>query len=163
MTVVLTQPDDLLGLPADLIAAAKQAAVDRKLIQSEADKDVHVITLSRSLVSPFLTFSERRDLREKAWKLWTSRGEIDLEHRNNLKIASKMLRLRADQAKMHGYKTYAEYATADTMAGTPERVMELLEVRKRTLSYENTNNLFICRFTMILIFVLSIPSNIIYI
>lgn len=126
--MILDKPDDLLGLPDDLIAAARQAAIDRNLVNNEADRDIHVITLSRSLVSPFLTFSKRRDLREKAWKLWTSRGEIDLVNRNNLKIASKMLRLRADQAKLHGYETYAEYATADTMAGTPERVMELLEV-----------------------------------
>jgi Zn-dependent oligopeptidase len=48
-----------------------QAAVDRGHTQDGA----YVITLSRSLVEPFITFSERRDLREKAWKLWTTRGE----------------------------------------------------------------------------------------
>ena len=62
--------DDLGGLPSDLVAAARQAAVERGL-----GDGVFVITLSRSLVEPFITFSERRDLREKAWKLWTNRGE----------------------------------------------------------------------------------------
>jgi len=61
--------DDLAGLPADLVAAARQAAVERNMSEG-----TYVITLSRSLVEPFITFSERRDLREKAWKLWTSRG-----------------------------------------------------------------------------------------
>lgn len=62
--------EDLAGLPADLVAAARQAAVERSLPEGS-----YVITLSRSLVEPFITFSERRDLREKAWKLWTSRGK----------------------------------------------------------------------------------------
>lgn len=51
------------------MAAAQQAALERGLTG-----DAYVITLSRSLVEPFITFSERRDLREKAWKLWTNRG-----------------------------------------------------------------------------------------
>lgn len=113
---------DLAGLPADLIAAARQAALDRKV---EGD-DAHVVTLSRSLVEPFITYSERRDLREKAWKLWTSRGELDPK-RDNLAVARKILELRQEQAKMHGYETFAHYATADTMAGSPDKVMELLE------------------------------------
>jgi peptidyl-dipeptidase Dcp len=113
---------DLVGLPPDLVAAARQAALDRKV---EGD-DAHIITLSRSLVEPFITYSERRDLREKAWKLWTSRGELDPK-RDNLAVARAILALRAEQAKMHGYETFGHYATADTMAGTPDRVMELLE------------------------------------
>ena len=86
-----------------------------------------VITLSRSLVVPFITFSERRDLREQAWKLWTNRGEI-APTRDNLNIAMRILELRIQQANMHGYKTYADYATADSMASNPAQVMELLEV-----------------------------------
>ena len=66
------ESSDLAGLPADLIAAARQAAVDRA-VPGEA----YIITLSRSLVEPFITFSERRDLREKAWKLWTNRGTVE--------------------------------------------------------------------------------------
>jgi len=90
--------NDLLGLPNDLIACAKQAAIERN-----KPDDTYVITLSRSLVEPFITFSERADLREKAWKLWTKRGELDSK-RDNLAIAKQILQLRVHQAEMHGYK-----------------------------------------------------------
>ena len=63
------QQEDLAGLPSDLVAAARQAAADRA-----KSSDTYVITLSRSLVEPFITDSERRDLRERAWRLWTNRG-----------------------------------------------------------------------------------------
>eukprot|EP01034_Spumella_vulgaris_P021931 gene21931-28011_t len=121
ITIVLTK-DDLDGLPEDLVASARQAAVDRKI----EGEDSYVITLSRSLVEPFITYSNRRDLREKAWRLWTSRGELDAA-RDNLAVARRLLVLRLEQARMHGYQSYAEYATADTMAGSPQRVLELLE------------------------------------
>jgi peptidyl-dipeptidase Dcp len=114
--------DDLSGLPDFLQQASRQAAIDR------GNNEEYIITLSRSLVVPFLTFSDRRDLREKAWRMWTSRGELD-SSRNNLAIAKEILILRAEQAKMHGYKSYADYATADTMAGSPNSVSELLEVK----------------------------------
>jgi len=113
--------NDLLGLPNDLIACAKQAAIERN-----KPDDTYVITLSRSLVEPFITFSERADLREKAWRLWTKRGELD-SGRDNLAVAKQILQLRVEQAGMHGYKNYAEYATADTMAGNPDNVMQLVE------------------------------------
>jgi len=119
ITVDLTE-SDLTGLPNFLKQAAKQAAVERQKPES------YVITLSRSLVVPFLTFSDRRDLRERAWRLWTSRGEID-STRDNIAIAKQILMLRCEQAHMHGYQSFADYATADTMAGTPAAVSELLE------------------------------------
>jgi peptidyl-dipeptidase Dcp len=127
----LQTADDFRGLPADLMTAAKQAAQERGITaKAHADgsssSEVAIITLSRSLVEPFLIFSERRDLREKAWRMWTSRGEL-VEERLNLPIAKRILNLRAEQAKMHGYSNYAEYATADTMAGSPQRVKNLLE------------------------------------
>ena len=115
--------NDLTGLPDSLIKTARQAAIDR----GHTDEGKYVITLSRSLVVPFLTFSDRRDLREKAWRMWTMRGELDSK-RDNLAIAKQILILRAEQAKMHGYKSYADYATADTMAGNPNAVKELLEM-----------------------------------
>lgn len=122
VTLPLRGEQDLAGLPVDVKEAARQAALDRKV----EGENVSVITLSRSLVVPFLTFSENRDLREQAWRLWTSRGELE-PSRDNIAIASRILTLREEQAKMHGYATYAHYATADTMAGSPDRVSELLE------------------------------------
>lgn len=67
--LVLEEADDLAGLPDFLIAAAASAASER------GHEGRHVITLSRSLIVPFLQFSDRRDLREKAFKAWISRGE----------------------------------------------------------------------------------------
>jgi len=113
--------EDLSGCPNSLVEAARQAAADR-----EKGEEEYVVTLSRSLVEPFLTFSDRRDLRETAFNAWTKRGEL-FEGRDNIAIAEKILKLRKRQAEMHGYKTFAEYQCADTMAGTPEAVMNLLE------------------------------------
>jgi hypothetical protein len=64
----LLKAEDFAGCPADLVAAARQAAMERNLGAED-----YVITLSRSLVEPFLTFADRRDLRERAWRSWTKR------------------------------------------------------------------------------------------
>ncbi|MBK1616011.1 peptidase M3 [Rubrivivax gelatinosus] len=110
---------DLAGLPDFVRAAARQAAADRGI-------DGHVVTLSRSLVVPFLTYSQRRDLREAAWRAWTSRGEHAGEH-DNRDIARAILRLRREQAALHGKGSYADYALADTMAGNQAAVRGLLD------------------------------------
>ncbi len=118
---------DLLGLPAFVRAAARQAAAERGL-------EGHVITLSRSHIVPFLTFSQRRDLRETAWRAWTSRGEHGGEH-DNRGLIRDILRLRHEQAALHGQRCYADHALADTMAGTRQAVQGLLdEVWPRALA-----------------------------
>lgn len=117
---------DLAGLPGFVRAAARQAALER-------GSEGHVITLSRSLVVPFLTYSERRDLREQAWRAWTGRGEHAGEH-DNREVARAILRLRNEQARLHGHASYADYALRDTMAGTRDAVERLLgEVWPRAL------------------------------
>ena len=111
---------DLEGCPPFLVAAARAAATERGMAEG-----THAITLSRSLAEPFLTSTPRRDLREKLWRLWTSRGELDAG-RDNSAIAKEILQLRVEAAALHGHETYAHYQTADTMAQTPEAVMGLL-------------------------------------
>ncbi len=118
--LVLQGEDDLAGLPEFVRAAAAQAASDRGHAGS------HVITLSRSLIVPFLTFSQRRDLREQAWQAWVSRGEHDGAH-DNRDIARQILALRAEQARLMGYASYADYALVDRMAGNRQAVDELLQ------------------------------------
>jgi peptidyl-dipeptidase Dcp len=110
---------DMAGLPEDVCAAARTAA------QQRGDKAGAVITLSRSLIVPFLTFSQRRDLREQAFKAWTQRGENDGEH-DNRPVAREILALRNELARLHGYRNYADYALVDRMAGTPAAVAQLL-------------------------------------
>ena len=110
---------DLEGLPDFLRAAAHQAATERGV-------GGHVITLARSLIVPFLTFSRRRDLREQAWRAWVSRGEHAGAH-DNRPIAREILALRHEQAALHGHASYADYALADTMAREQPRVWALLD------------------------------------
>lgn len=117
--LVLRTEDELAGLPEFVRAAARQAAVDRGIA------DACVVTLSRSHIVPFLTFSDRRDLREQAWRAWTTRGEHPGEH-DNRPVAREILTLRNEQARLHGNASYADYALADTMAGRVAAVDELL-------------------------------------
>jgi peptidyl-dipeptidase Dcp len=118
---------DLVGLPDFVRASARQAAVDRGVGGA-------VITLARSLIVPFLTFSERRDLREQAWRAWVGRGEHPGEH-DNREVARDILRLRREQAGLHGHSSFADYALTDTMAGTHAAVQGLLgEVWPRALA-----------------------------
>ena len=124
----LPLPDEaaLAGLPDFVRAAARQAALDRGL-------DGHVVTLSRSLVVPFLSFSTRRDLRERAWRAWTGRGEQPGAF-DNRAVARDILRLRREQAALQGHACYADHALADTMAGTRGAVQQLIvEVWPRAL------------------------------
>ena len=66
--LILNEPEELAGLPGFLIAAMASAAEERD------HKGKHAVTLSRSIIEPFLTFSDRRDLREKAFSAWGARG-----------------------------------------------------------------------------------------
>jgi peptidyl-dipeptidase Dcp len=117
--LVLRSEGELAGLPDQVRAAARSAALAR------GPTDAWVVTLSRSLVVPFLTYSDRRDLREVAFKAWTNRGGNDGPH-DNRDLARRILALRNEQARLHGYSNYAEYALVDRMAGTPDAVADLL-------------------------------------
>ena len=120
--LVLKDENDLAGLPDFVRANAKQAAVERGI-------DGYVITLSRSLIVPFLTFSDNRQLRERAYKAWTGRGEgtnSGAEKYNNTPIIAEIMALRLEQATLHGYASYTDYALSDTMAGEHSAVFDLL-------------------------------------
>lgn len=114
----LTDEADLAGLAPSLVAAAAEAAKER-------DKQGWVITLSRSLIEPFLIQSTRRDLREAAFGQWTSRGERGGET-DNRAIAEETLQLRQERAKLLGYETYAHYKLENEMAKDPSAVRKLL-------------------------------------
>jgi peptidyl-dipeptidase Dcp len=118
--LLLRTDEDAAGLPDFVRAATRQAALDRGI-----DGGL-LVTLSRSHVVPFLTFSERRDLREQAWRAWTSRGEHAGDH-DNRPVAREILTLRNEQARLHGFASYADYALADTMAGGQAAVTALLK------------------------------------
>lgn len=111
----------LAGLPEFLKAAMARAAADR------GKPGQHAVTLSRSIIEPFLTFSTRRDLREEAFIAWSKRGENGGES-DNRAIVSEMVKLRAEKAKLLGYPTFAHFKLDDAMAKTPEHVRGLLEL-----------------------------------
>ncbi len=107
--------------PTGSSPSAARAAADRGL------PGKHVITLARSSVEPFLQFSARRDLREKAFAAWSARGEHP-GPTDNRAIASEIVKLRAERARLLGFDSFAEFRLADTMAKTPEAARALLEV-----------------------------------
>jgi peptidyl-dipeptidase Dcp len=117
--LVLDGERDLAGLPPDFRSAAARAAADAGL------PGKHVITLARSSVEGFLKFSERRDLREEAYKAWIKRGEMGGET-DNRALIQEIVALRTEYANLLGYATFAEYSLADTMAKTPSAVHDLL-------------------------------------
>ena len=117
--LLLENEADLAGLPEDLKSSAAEQAAAKKL-------KGWLIANTRSSVDPFLTYSERRDLREKVWKLFVNRGDNGDEYDNN-SLISEILQLRAARAKLLGYATHAHWTLADVMAKTPERAMALME------------------------------------
>ncbi len=118
-TLYLKSETDLAGLPQPLRAAARSAAAARGHAGEWA------ILNTRSSMDPFLTYAERRDLREKVWRAYYSRGDNGNAN-DNKKIISEILALRAQRAKLLGYPTHAHWRVADSMAKTPEAAMDLM-------------------------------------
>ncbi len=116
--VMALSEDELEGLP-DFVVAGARAAGEEKGLAGPA------ITTSRSLIVPFLQFSARRDLRETAYKAWTSRGARGGET-DNRAIATEILKLREERAKLLGYDSFATYKLETEMAKTPGNVRDLL-------------------------------------
>jgi peptidyl-dipeptidase Dcp len=116
----LEKEADLGGLPAAFRSSAAAAAEER------GKKGQWAVLNTRSSVEPFLAYSDRRDLREKAWRTFVSRGD-DGDAKDNNAIVTEILALRAERAKLLGYETHAHWRLENAMAKTPERAMALLE------------------------------------
>ena len=110
---------DLDGLPAFARRAAAQAAEERGL------SGRYVVTLARSSIEPFLTFSSRRDLRRIAHEAWTARGTHPGDA-DNTPLIREIIALRAEQARLLGYDNFAAYRLDDSMAKTADAVERLL-------------------------------------
>jgi len=118
--LMIDKEADLAGLPQSVREGAAQAAEGR------GQKGKWAVSNTRSSVEPFLTYSDRRDLRQKVWQMFVDRGDNGGVTDNNANIA-KILQLRAQRAKLLGYPTHAHWRLENTMAKTPERAMELME------------------------------------
>ena len=110
---------ELAGLPDFMREAMKSEAQER-------DLDGYVVTLSRSSAEPFLEFAQRRDLREKLFRAFVSRGDNGGKT-DNKAIIAEMVRLRAERARLLGYTDFAHYRLDDAMAKTPSAVRNLLD------------------------------------
>jgi peptidyl-dipeptidase Dcp len=110
---------DLAGLSPQLKATYAAAAADHKL------EGKWVVVNTRSSVDPFLTASSRRDLRERVWKAFKSRGDNGGDNDTHATFA-RIVKLRADRAQVLGYASHANWRMSDTMAHDPAKAMELM-------------------------------------
>ena len=124
---IILNENDLDGLPDDIIALAKEEA-DKKYKETKDSiyKDKYIFTPHRSSLYPFLTYSKRRDLREKLYKGYIMRGDNNNEF-DNKEITAKISSLRVERANLLNFETHAHYVLDNTMAKTPEAVYGLLD------------------------------------
>ena len=114
----LTNPENLSGLPEGTIEMAAIAA-------REKDKEGWLFSLHAPSYIPFMKYADKRELREKMYRAYTSRGNRGNEYDNN-EIVKKIVALRLEKAHLLGYQTYAEYVLSNRMAQTPEVVNSFL-------------------------------------
>jgi peptidyl-dipeptidase Dcp len=118
-TLSLHDEAELAGLPEFMRDAMKSDAQERGV-------DGYAVTLSRSSAEPLLQFSERRDLREKVYRAFVSRGDNG-GATDNKAIIAEMVRLRAERARLLGYADFVHYRLDDAMAKTETAVRGLLD------------------------------------
>ena len=117
---LLESEADLAGLPEALREAAASAA------ESRGKKGRWAVLNTRSSMEPFLTYSDRRDLREKVWRTYYSRGNNG-DANDTKQVIPEILKLRAERAKLLGFPTHAHWRLDDSMAKTPEKTLALME------------------------------------
>jgi peptidyl-dipeptidase Dcp len=117
--LVIENPADLAGLPPSIVAmaaeTAKQAGLEGKW----------VFTIQVPSMTPFLQYSERRDLREKLHRAYFMKGNRDNEY-DNKEILKKIVALRQEKARLLGYDSHAAFVLENNMAKTPDRVNAFL-------------------------------------
>ncbi|MGY5850929.1 M3 family metallopeptidase [Salegentibacter sp. F14] len=118
--VVFLDEDQLSGLPESYIKSAASAAEER------GQPGKFAVTNTRSSMDPFLTYSDERELREKVWTNYYSRGDNDDEFDNN-EVIKKILKLRDERVELLGYDNFAQWRLQNRMAKNPENAMELME------------------------------------
>ncbi|MEH8020273.1 M3 family metallopeptidase [Rheinheimera metallidurans] len=117
--VLYLTKDQLGGLSDSFIKASAAAA------QSRGKEGMYAITNTRSSMDPFLTYSTERELREKVWTTYYSRGDNADQYDNNALI-TEILQLRDERVGLLGFDNYATWRLQDRMAQTPQRAMDLM-------------------------------------
>ena len=118
--LVIDNKDDLAGLPQNLIASSAEVAKERGL------DGKWVFTLHNPSVMPFLQYSDCRELRERMYKGYISRG-CQGGKNDSREVVKKLVKARLEKARLMGYEDYASMALDNRMANTPEAVYELLD------------------------------------
>ncbi len=111
--------DDLAGLPEGIVAEAAELA------QAKGREGEYLFTLAQPTYMAFMKYSERPDLREKFYRLYTGRntkGEY-----SNIEVMKRIAAVRLEIANLLGSPNSAVQTLKTTMAGTPEKVYELLD------------------------------------
>ena len=116
--MLLTNEEDLLGLPQSTRDAAKMLA------ESKGHKSGWLFTLDYPSYIPFMKYAENRDLRKKLFLAFGARGFNDNKY-NNETILKRISELRLKKANLLGYKTHAEFVLEERMAEKPEKVYAL--------------------------------------
>ena len=117
--LVVDKQEDLAGLPADLIAAAKETADETN------NSGKYVFTLKNPSVMPFLQFADNRDLRKKIWEAYVTRGNHGNKNDNN-QVIKDIMKYKLEKSKLLGYANCADYILVNTMAKTSAKVFDLL-------------------------------------
>lgn len=119
-TFITATEAELTGVPADIRAAAASAARSRNLPDG-----AFAIVNTRSAVDPVLTYGDNRGLREKLWRAFVNRGDTGGANDTNATIA-RIVKIRADRARLLGFANHAEWRMQDTMAKTPAKAQDLM-------------------------------------
>jgi len=118
--IVIDDETDLSGLPESVIQAAKETA------EEKGYKGKWMFTILKPSLFPFLTYSDKRDLREKLFNAYINRGNNN-DKNDNKEIIKQIVNLRVERAHLLGFNSHAEYILDVNMAKTPEKVFELLD------------------------------------
>ena len=114
------EESQLGGLSEAYVETAAQTAKDL------GQEGKYAITNTRSSMDPFLTFSTERELREKVWRNYYSRGDNNDTY-DNKGIIADILKLRQERVNLMGYDNYPTWRLQDRMAKNPSNAMQLME------------------------------------
>lgn len=117
--LVIDNVEDLSGLPDGVIASASEAA------KSAGMEGKWVFTLHKPSWIPFLTYADKRELREEIYKAMYYRGNRGNEN-DNKEIINNTIKLRTERAKLLGYESHADFVLEERMAKTGKNVYDLL-------------------------------------
>jgi len=135
-SLLITDPKDLLGVPEDVLEAAKEAA-------RKEGREGWKFTLHAPSYGPLMQYAENRDLRERLYRAHVTRAsEFGNPELDNTPIIVRELRLRKEKARLLGYKSFSQFSLVPKMAESPEAALDFLnDLAARALPHARTQGL----------------------